>query len=216
MIWLAALAGLAALQNPANPPPMAPLAPVVDNRTVHVDRTRLAPGGGLILPFDRAPLLVIALGDGDIAISQDAIEDRSLRSTGSIAFVAKGDSLIANDGPVSAEILIVEIRAGRPPAPAAPPTEAPPGITRTTLIDNADVRVVRVRFAPGSAEPVHTHPNDLLTIQLTPGRYDISLADTRETGQFAAGFVKFLPRDVPHAYISTDSIAFELLSISIK
>ena len=109
--------------------------------------------------------MIIALGGGNIAVSQDAVDDRSLRSTGAAAFVAKGDALIANDGPVTAEILIVEIRAGRPPAPAAPPTEAPPGITRTTMIDNADVRLVRVRFAPGSAEPVHTHPNDLLTIQ---------------------------------------------------
>jgi quercetin dioxygenase-like cupin family protein len=35
------------------------------------------------------------------------------------------------------------------------------GITRTTLLEKSEVRVVRVQFAPGSREPVHTHPNDL-------------------------------------------------------
>ena len=102
------------------------------------------------------------------------------------------------------------------PAPAAPPTDAPPGITRTTLIDNGDVRVVRVRFAPGGREPVHTHPNDLLTVQLTPGTFDIVGRTRHDRRCRTAGFVQFLPRDVPHAYISADSRQFELLSISIK
>jgi quercetin dioxygenase-like cupin family protein len=214
---LAALAALAALQAPAGAARISPLVPIVDNGTVHVDRAHLTPGGGLIIPPERAPLLVIALGDGDIEVSQEGSDaDGALRSNGAAAFVAKGDSLIANDGPAAADILIVEIKSRRPPAPAAPPTDAPPGITRTTMIDNADVRVVRVRFAPGSREPVHTHPNDLLTVQLTPASYDITLYDTRDTGLNPAGSVRFLPRDAPHAYINTSSIDFELLSVSIK
>src|SRR5262249_10819148 len=112
--------------------------------------------------------------------------------------------------------IAITIKPTRPPAPAAPPTEAPPGITRTTILDNADTRVVRVQFAPGSREPVHAHPNDLVTVQLTPGIVEILLGSQRTSSERAPGFVQFLPRNVDHAYVSGDTKAFELLSVAIK
>jgi quercetin dioxygenase-like cupin family protein len=86
---------------------------------------------------------------------------------------------VMNAGAQSFDLIAIALKPTRPAAPAAPPTEAPPGITRTTLIDNSDVRVVRVQLAPGSREPVHIHPNDLLTEQLTPGAFDILMGSTR-------------------------------------
>src|SRR6185295_11455679 len=86
-------------------------------------------------------------------------------------------------------VLAIALKPDRPVAPAAPPTEAPAGITRVTIVDNADVRVVRVRFAPGSREPLHAHPNDLLTVQITPGRVEIVNGDERSTAEREVGFV---------------------------
>lgn len=173
-------------------------ATVLDNPTVLVVRQPLAPGERGTVSAAIQPLLVIEPAHDPV-------------------YLAKGtERVVANDSRDPASVLIVVVKPTRPPAPAAPPTEAPAGITRTTLIDNAEVRVVRVRFAPGSREPVHTHPNDLLTVQLTPGRFDIVLGTTTTGGDHDAGFAQFLPRDMPHAYVSTDAKPFELLSISVK
>jgi quercetin dioxygenase-like cupin family protein len=183
----------------AEPSPQAggPVA-ILDNAAVNVVRRRLAAAAHETIRANGGPLLIVHPSRGP-------------------AFVQNGGEYAAlNDEPAPIDLLIVAIKPNRPAAPAAPPTEAPPGITRVTLIDNADVRVVRVTFAPGSREPVHTHPNDLLTIQLTPGRFDILLGQDRSGASQAAGSVKFLPRNVQHAYISIDSAPFDLLSISIK
>jgi quercetin dioxygenase-like cupin family protein len=183
-------------QVPAPHPDAASV--LIDNATVRVTRQRLAPGARETIRATGAPLIVIPPKAGP-------------------TFVADGAEYAAvNDEAGPIDLLLVRIKPTRPAAPAAPATEAPPGITRTTLIDNADVRVVRVRFAPGSREPIHTHPNDLLTVQLTPGTFDIQVGDARSSGRQPAGFTKFLPRDISHAYISTDSKPFDLLSISIK
>ena len=179
-------------QQPAKP------TSILDNATVAVLRRQLAPGAHETITANGTPLLVVHPVSGP-------------------AFVADGDDYAAlNDGSAPVDLLLVAIKPNRAPAPAAPSTDAPPGIMRTTLIDNAEVRVVRVRFAPGSREPVHTHPNDLLTVQLTRGRFDVVLGSERSAGEEEAGSVKFLPRDVPHAYISTDPDPFELLSVLIK
>jgi len=63
-------------------------------------------------------------------------------------------------------VLLVAVKPTRTPAAAVRATEPPPGITRTTVLENDEVRVVRVRFAPGAREPDHSHPYDLLTVQI--------------------------------------------------
>jgi quercetin dioxygenase-like cupin family protein len=172
--------------------------PLLDNATVRVVRERVAAGEHRSIRAAAMPLIVVEPGHDPTYLARDA------------------ERVITNDSREPIDVLTVTVKPTRAAAPAAPPTEAPPGISRTTLIDNADVRVVRVRFEPGSREPVHTHPNDLLTVQLTEGRYDIMLGTKTTGGSHAAGSAQFLPRDIPHAYISTDAKPFELLSISIK
>jgi quercetin dioxygenase-like cupin family protein len=113
-------------------------------------------------------------------------------------------------------MLAIAIKPDRPPAPSAPATEAPPGITRATLVDNADVRVVRVWFATDGREPIHSHQNDLMTVQITQGKVEMSNGSSRSTRVCEPGFVQFLPRNVQHAYASADDQPFELLSVSIK
>ena len=174
-------------------------ATVLDNATVNVTRLRVAPG-------ERK-----TVGDGTTSVVVISVD------LGRPVFLeANKNQLAINNGPKPLDLLAIRIKPTRPPAPAAPATEAPPGITRTTLIDNADVRVVRVQFAPDGREPLHTHPNDLLTMQVTDGEVEIVAGADRSSALREAGFVQFIPRNVSHAYANADEKPFELLSVSIK
>jgi len=201
---------------------LQPAAPqrtaILDNASATVTRLRFGPGGREAGERHPSPLVIVQLTPGDMVdLTVSDARGRGPRGAGLVIFVpADTPYAIVNAGATSFDMIAIVLKATRPAAPAAPPTEAPSGITRTTLVDNSDVRVVRVQFAPGSREPVHTHPNDLLTVQLTPGTFDILVGTTRTTGERAVGVTQFLPRDVSHAYLNSGSIVSDILSISIK
>src|SRR5262249_40040508 len=113
-------------------------------------------------------------------------------------------------------IVLIRFKPGRTPAPAMPSVDAPPGIERTPLLDNAVTRVVRVAFATTGREPVHTHPYDLITLQISPGRVEILDGDAKTSDAREPGFTRFVPRDRQHAYASADDKPFEILSVAIK
>lgn len=191
--------------------------PVVDNATVEVSRFHVPPGTSELIQTETVPCLVIQVTPGDVEHTLGADQTNGPRPAGSVTFVPGGVFHKAtNIGKAPFDLVAIRIKPTRPPAPAAPATAAPAGITRTTLIDNADVRVVRVKFAPSGREPLHTHPNDLLTVQISAGKIEILNGSDSTTGDRAPGFVQFLPRDVAHAYSSADRRTFELLSISLK
>src|SRR5262249_23240624 len=189
---------------------------VLDNATVAVTRVHFDPGSREDTHTHPFPLLIVQLTNGEATI----VDREMLRvghRPGEVWFIPAGTPHAAsNRSNAPIDMLAVAIKTDRPPAPAAPPTDAPEGIVRATLVDNADVRVVRVRFSPGAREPLHTHPNDLLTIQITRGGVEILKGAQRSTAERDPGFVQFLPRNVPHSFASADKGAFELLSISIK
>ena len=191
---------------------------VVDNSTVTVTRLRFAPGSGETVHTHDFPLVIIQLTSGDVVdLTVSDARARGPRVAGLVTFVPTGtEHAVVNAGTMPFEMMAVAIKPSRTPAPAAPPTDAPPGITRTTLLDNADVRVVRVEFTPGSQEPVHTHPNDLVTIQMNAGPLQIRLGTRRTDNRRPVGFVQFVPRNARHAYASRGDRTIELLSVSIK
>lgn len=187
---VAATTGLAGATRPQR---------VLENDSVIVQRLHVEPNGTAEFPFRPLPTLLVNTGDG------------------SAVFVPAGEAKrVTNSRTAAADVIAIGVKLSRRPAAAAPATAAPPGITRETLIDNEFVRVVRVQFATDGREPVHTHPNDLLTVQMTPGRVEIAVGSKKRTVDCAAGFVQFLPRDAPHAYASADTKEFELLSVAIK
>ena len=211
-----ALAASAPAQ-PRQPQPGIVRTQLVDNATVLVAQLRMEPGARETIHTHPFSAVVVQLTAGDVDMTLGSDHTRAPRAPGFVWFVPKEMPHAAvNAGSAAFEVVTVAIKATRPSAPAAPATAAPPGITRTTILDNDEARVVRVRFAPGSGEPVHAHPNDLLTIQLTGGRVEIVTGTERTVDERAPGFVRFLPRDVPHAYVSADAQPFELLSVSIK
>jgi quercetin dioxygenase-like cupin family protein len=185
-------AGALALQG-------ASTASVLDNATVRVARVRIAQGGAYDVRADQAPILVVTMPRGDVQMIRSGMTRR-----------------LTNADPSPLELIAITIKPIRRPAEASPPVSPPPGIVRTTILETHDVRVVRATFARNGREPVHTHPNDLLTIQLTPGRVEIFDGSDRSTQAEPVGAVRFLPRNVAHAYASADTKAFDILSIGIK
>jgi quercetin dioxygenase-like cupin family protein len=205
-----------ALQQTTRPAPVR--TTVVDNATVTVTRLRFAPGSGETVHTHDFPIVIVQLTSGDVVdLTVSDARARGPRVAGLVTFVPAGtEHAVVNAGTMPFEMMAVAIKPSRTSAPAAPPTDAPPGITRTTLLDNDDVRVVRVEFTPGSQEPVHTHPNDLVTIQMNAGRLQIRLGTRRTDSRRPVGFVQFVPRTQRHAYSSRNDRSIELLSVSIK
>jgi len=200
-----------------SPPPGITRTVLMDNATVLVARLGYEAGKGETSHTHPFSAVVVQLTAGEVDMTLGADRSRARREAGTVWFVpASVPHAAINTGTAPWEQIAITIKPTRAAAPAAPPTDAPPGITRTTLIDNADTRVVRVQFGPGSREPVHTHPNDLLTVQVTAGRVEILIGSDKTSGAREPGFVQFLPREMPHAYLSADTKVFELLSVAIK
>ena len=189
---------------------------VLDNGTVGVTRLRFARTAREAVHTHPFPVLIVLVTPGQVSVA-----DREMLRVGSRAgevwFIpANTPHAAANQSTGQVEMLKVAIKTDRLPAPTAPLTQAPEGITRSTLLDNADVRVVRVRFAPTAREPVHSHPNDVLTIQISAGNVEMLNGTERSTGVREPGWVHFLPRSVQHSYASADTRPFELLSVAVK
>jgi quercetin dioxygenase-like cupin family protein len=172
---------------------------LLDNPSVRVERVHVAAGADVDLDGADAPALIVQLADG------------------SAVYVPTGAAKRVHNGrPLEVDVVVVRLKRSRTPAPQTPAVQAPPGITRTTIIDNGDVRVARVQFSPEGREPVHAHPYDLLTIQLTPGAVEILIGSEKTAAARAPGFVQFVGRDVTHAYASADTHPFDILSVTIK
>ncbi len=200
--------------NPAEPV----RTPIMQNETLAVTHLRFGPGTREAVHTHPFPLVLVQITPGDIAVQEQNTTMRGGK-VGEVWYVPTDRphavTMLPN-AQKAIDVIAIALLPTRPPAPAAPPTEAPPGITRATLVDNEFMRVVRVRFSPGSREPVHSHPNDLLTIQLTPGKLDVTMGTQHQTQEREAGFVHFLPRNVQHAYANEDTKPFELISLAVK
>lgn len=214
---LVALTAFATLGNARPQTPGILITPVLDNATVSVNRLRMEAESGESVHTHPFGLLVVLLTDADVERTLAGRTNRTHETAGSVWFAPKDvPHASRNTGKAPIEAIAVAVKPDRPSAPSAPATAAPPGITRTTILDNDDMRVVRVTFTTDGREPVHTHPNDLLTIQLTSGRVEMSIGSEKTMSGRGAGFIQFVPRNVPHAYASADTKPFEILSVAIK
>jgi quercetin dioxygenase-like cupin family protein len=192
---------------------------VLENSTVAATHLRFAPGARETPHTHPFPLLIVQLTPStDVSVTAQELVMRGSKP-GEVWYIAP-DRLhsVANPpgakGPV--ELLAVALLPTRQPAASAPVTDAPAGVTRSTLVDNDQLRVVRVRFDPGAHEPVHSHPNDLLTVQITAGKMEILQGSWRTSETREPGFVQFLPRGLSHMFGNADTKPLELVSVAIK
>ena len=106
-------------------------------------------------------------------------------------------------------------QAQAPSLPLGAGRPATPGITRTTLKDDAKVTVTRVQFEPGAGEPPHTHATDVILVPVASGPVEVGVGDATMTS-LKAGEVQFVARDVVHHVKNTGTERFELIAIALK
>jgi len=207
--------GMPAIQ-PA-PPPGITRTVLVDNPTVLVARLSLAPGARETPHTHPFSAVVVQASPGALEVEVEGRKTTERRDVGHVQFIPKQASHAAgNIGAASFDVVTIAIKPDRAPAASAPATEAPPGIIRRVILENDETRATSVRFAPAGREPVHSHPFDLVLVQLTPARMEVQIGDEKTVKRYEIGAVIFLPREVPHAVSSADTTPFEILSVTIK
>lgn len=206
-------AALAAQQGPSG----VARTPLLDNSTIAASRLRFAPGAREDLHTHPFPAVVVQIDEGAVDMRAGTSRATSRRQAGHVDFIeADVPHAAANAGTAAFEVVVIAIKPDRAPAGAQPQADAPPGITRTPVLDNREAQATRVRIAPGAREPIHTHPYDLVLVQVTPGRMELVVGGRTDTGRREAGDVVFVPRGTPHAVASTDDRPFDVLSVGIK
>lgn len=198
-------------------PPGITRTQLLDNPSVMVARLRMAPGAREDLHTHPFSAVVVQLDPGEVEMRVGTRRETARRDAGHVEFIAaEMPHAAANTGSVAFDVVTIALKPDRKPGGTQPPSQAPVGITRTPVLDNAQARAARVTFGPGSREPVHTHPYDLVLVQLTPGRMEVLLSEKKEVKAYDPGEVIFLPRDVPHAAANPDQRAFDILSVAVK
>jgi quercetin dioxygenase-like cupin family protein len=204
-------------QQAGAPPPGITRTELVNNATALIARLRMAPAAREDVHSHPFSAVVVQIGAGDVDMRLGDGHTTTRRAHGFVEFIPKEvPHAAANVGREPFEVVTIAMKPDRRPGADAPASSAPVGITRAPVLDNAEARVAHVTFAPSAREPVHTHPFDLVVVQLTAGRVEVRSGDQVSTRAYAPGEVTFLPRDVPHAVSNLDSGPFEILSVGIK
>ena len=214
-LWCTTLIAVVGQQAPM--PAGITRAQLVDNDTVMIARLGMAPGAQEDVHTHPFSAVVVQIGEGDVDMRIGSGHTRGRRPHGFVEFIPREMPHAAgNAGSAPFDVVTIAIKPDRRPGGAAPVSAVPDGITRTPGLDNAEARVTLVGFAAGAREPLHSHPFDLVVVQLTAGRVEVRLADEVTVRDHAAGDVLFLPRDVPHAVSNVGAAPFDVLSVGIK
>jgi quercetin dioxygenase-like cupin family protein len=190
---------------------------ILETDSVMVARLRMAPGARETVHTHPFSAVVVQLDPGDVEMRIGTRRETARRDTGHVEFLAaEMPHAAANTGSAPFDIVTIALKPDRKPGGRQAPAEAPSGITRRAVIDNAQARATHVTFAPGAREPVHMHPYDLVLVQLSAGRLEVLLGPATSVNDYSPGDVILLPRDIPHSVSSRHSEPFELLSVGVK
>jgi quercetin dioxygenase-like cupin family protein len=210
--------GLVSLRAQAPPlPPGFTITPVFENATVGVTRLELAAGAREQPHTHPYGMIVVFLNAADVELHNGAVRTKGPRKTGEVVYFAPGTTHHAvNAGMGAARGLVLALKSDRVRGGPRTPAQATPGVTRTPLLDNADVAITKLEFEPDIREPVHTHPYDLIVVPTTPARADIQIGDQKQVRTFAVGEAVWIPRMTPHALANAGTSSFRLLGIAVK
>lgn len=205
-----------ALQVPT-PPPGITRTVLADNATVLIARLRMAPAARETPHTHPFSAVVVQIGAGQVEMELDGRKVTEPRDTGHVQFIPKQIMhAAANVGSDNFDLVTIAIKPDRMAASAAPTIETPPGITRKVTLENDEARATNVRFAPGAREPIHSHPFDLVVVQLTPAKMEVQVGGEKSVKDYESGAVVFLPRNVPHAVSSAHPSPVEVMSVAIR
>ena len=99
-------------------------------------------------------------------------------------------------------------------APA--PTTADPGVTVVTIMDEPEVRILRVEVQPGGARRVHQH-DDVTFHLFVPlnGTLQLSVGSNSPI-DVAPGQVNFMKKGTPHAFRNVGASPVTLIEVFVK
>jgi quercetin dioxygenase-like cupin family protein len=197
-------------------PPGMTRAGLVENDSVVVARVGMAPGSREPT-HTHAAAVVVQLGPGEVEWRIGTSVQTARHDRGYVEFVAAEiPHAAANVGSTPIDFITVGLNPTRKRGGEQPPTAPRADIARKQVLDNAEARVAHAAFQPGAREPVHTHPFDMVIVQLDPGRMEVLVGEKREARDYAVGEVVFLPRDVPHSVANVGTSPASLVSVTVK
>lgn len=198
-------------------PPGITRTQLLDNPSVMVARLRMEPGSRETVHTHPFSAVVVQLDAGDVEMRTGTRRETARRDRGHVEFIAaEMPHAAANTGTSAFDLVTIALKPDRKPGGTQAPAEAPKGITRTPVLDNAQARATRVTFASGAREPVHMHPYDLVVVPLTATRIELLLGPATTIEDYEAGEVIFLPRHVPHSLSSRHPEPFDVVSVGVK
>jgi quercetin dioxygenase-like cupin family protein len=191
--------------------------PLVENDTVMVARLSMAPGAREQTHTHPFSAVVVQLGPGEVEMRLGTNAETARRDRGHVEFIAaEMPHAAANVGSAPFDVVTVALKPGRKRGGEQAPTAARADITRTQVLENNDARVAQATFQPAAREPLHSHPFDMVIVQLDPGRMEVLVGEERTAKDYAAGDVVFLPRDVPHSVANIDTRPLRIASVTVK
>lgn len=218
LIGAAAAVTCAAALSAQTLPPGFSATPLLDNATLEAIRLRLEPGAREPVHAHQFPSLAVHLSHGRLELVSGDSRGTIAREPGQVDFFASGTRhAVANTSDAPLALLAVSLKPARTRAASFPaPQPPPPGVTRTPLLDNADVSIARVELAAGATEPVHTHPYDLLVVPVTDAEFEITIGDSRAARLRTAGEAFFVAREIPHALANLEPKPVAVVAIAVK
>src|SRR5712692_10154096 len=84
---------------------------------------------------------------------------------------------------------------------------------RRSLVDNERVSIVRLTFAAGQREQLHSNPTDVIVVQATPGEVEFAIGDEKTTGHQEPGQVWYIPKQPPHAFSNVGPAPLDIVVI---
>ena len=214
-LWLLLLAAGAAMAQTM--PAGITRTALLENDSVMVARLSLAPGAREQTHTHPFSAVVVQLGPGEVEMRLGPQAGTTRRDLGHAEFIAAEiPHAAANVGTAAFDVVTIALKPTRTRGGEQPPTGARPGISRTPLFHNNEARVARAAFEAGAREPVHSHPFDMVIVQLEPGRMEVLVGENRTVKPYATGDVVFLPRDVPHSVANADTRPLAIISVAVR
>jgi len=99
--------------------------------------------------------------------------------------------------------------------PKAIPT-GDPGVARATLIDNAQVRILRVEIQPGGVRRIHTHDDVRFHLFLPmSGTIEITIGSAKPVGG-TVGQAFYIEKSTPHGFRNPGTSPAMALEVFVK
>jgi quercetin dioxygenase-like cupin family protein len=198
-------------------PPGFTVTQIFDNPTATAIQLALAPGAKEQPHQHPYAMLVVYTARADVQMQNGDTNTRATRQPGDVDFIGRNVThWAANVGSGTAEATVIAIKADRPSAGPFPPPQPLPGLTRSTLLDQAEATINRVELASGAREPVHMHPYDLIVVVPDIIRMDIMIGDMKESKEYDSGATLFVPRNTPHAFGNLETRPIALVTVAPK